>query len=803
MRTTLYILDQGLKGVGGHYFEYVRSIQAAAALEGIDTIIGCHATAAGGKLALGALHPIYSDDVWATLPGETYDSPVNLRGVSERFVAETRNLLTRFPPKPGDTIFMPNIAKPHLMAAALLAEEYASQGVRLCYMFRYPSGFFLGGVAEEAFRRLEAAAASGLIFLCTDSHRLADELSALCPIPFTVVPIPHTDHVSRSRTDERTPPPLHLVSLGNARGEKGIRDIHDAIRLSASKPWANDVRFSIQINEPYEAEDVAAALLKDADPRVTLISDALDSDAYYQLLADADVVLTPYHRNIYRDRTSGVFLEALLAGKLTICTKDTWMHDLLVKHGGGIAVEDRSPEAICRAIGDILQRYAHFSDNAHTAAAYWAPIHSAENLVAHLIGRTGRPVTAAEGKRAVIFFPWGDALGGNSGAARRLRLMVTYLEQHFSEVRVLFAASGEVSGPIGLRSEAEAYHYYNNQSKALRFGLRAASRLLGGKRDESFHLWYHLWPRLDRRFRDKCRDLVKWADEVYCEYSYFAPVLRSICEREGKRLHVTQYDIVSEQAGDVPVVGRATRALEFGSLRQISALYAVSKKDQTALLNEGISAELIPHPIDIDEGRSLTLPEERAAILEKAVGVRDPDHRVCFFVGSNYGPNKAAAERVREIAGQMRSDPQTPGLHFVVAGGCMAPDQDENFVSLGIVERPVLTALYEEADIVLVPLTEGTGTSIKSIEALAKGALIISTSIGMRGLDVISEVHCIVEDDLSLYPKRIRDLLNDPEKSRAIRSAAAQFGAGYDYGTLFAPYAQAAATETASPAVRG
>src|SRR5262245_24239525 len=116
MTTTLYILDQGLKGIGGHYFEYVRSLVYAAT--DLDVIVACHQAAAEASLGLASIYPIYTYDVWGTLPGETYNSASNLRRVSELFIEETRDLLSRFPPKRGDIIFMPNIANSHVLAAA-------------------------------------------------------------------------------------------------------------------------------------------------------------------------------------------------------------------------------------------------------------------------------------------------------------------------------------------------------------------------------------------------------------------------------------------------------------------------------------------------------------------------------------------------------------------------------------------------------------------------------------------------------------------------------------------------------------
>src|SRR5262245_42881757 len=193
MKKNIYILDPGLKSVGGHYFEYARSIIEATERSRVGCVVACHEAASKSDFKSSAVYPIYSCDVWAILPGKTYHSLANLRGVSEHFMMETRDFFCRLPPQEGDVIFMPNIAKAHVLAAALLAEEYGPRGAHLCFMFRYPSHFFDGTVAKEAFRCLEAVAAVHPVSLCTDSHRLADELAKLSSLPFRVLPIPHAN----------------------------------------------------------------------------------------------------------------------------------------------------------------------------------------------------------------------------------------------------------------------------------------------------------------------------------------------------------------------------------------------------------------------------------------------------------------------------------------------------------------------------------------------------------------------------------------------------------------------------------
>lgn len=791
MSSRLFFLDQGLKDVGGHYFEYARAVASACSNSSISCIIGASKYCSKLELKDGTISPVFSDGVWATLPGLEYDSPMNLEEVSKRFVDEAQNFLEPFKLREGDIIFLPNIAKPHMLATAMLAEKFGQTGARFFFLLRYPFNFYEGETATEAFKRLEVVSQKYSVTLCTDSHRLGLQFQQLTALPFYVFPIPHTDFCAAIARSEPAGGRLHAVSLGNARGEKGIAEIFQAIRLSSKQKWARDYRFTLQVNDPYEAEAAINEYLKDPDSRVTLIHHTLDTSSYYELLSSADIVLTPYHRSVYQARTSGIFLEAILAGKITVCTKDTWMSDLLAESGGGLAVEDRSPASICSALELITKNKKDFFEEARSAALALKKIHSAENLVARLTGFQNSSDSKRSSRNALVVFPWGDALMRTSGGSVWLDFLVRYLESRFTEVRILFAAVSERGGTIGVRSVAEPYYYYGKRAKILRSSLQALSTIPPSSKDQGFHLWYHLWPLLDRRLERRFSELVEWSDEIYCEYSYFVPVLAKLTSKHKKPLHVTMHDIVSHQSLGSFLINRLTRYVELSAAKKGSHIYAVSDSDHRVLEAAGIKCTLLAHPIDLDESIEIFTKYERKLIIESLLGREYAEKKICFFIGSKYGPNEVAARFVYELARRTKCMMEFADVVFVVVGGCMAAgNEGANFVSLGSIEKAALNVLYSEAELILVPLTEGSGTSVKSIEALARGSLILSTSLGMRGLPVTSGAQCVIEDDLDSYPERISELLRDKESSRFIRQRATKFARNYDYRVIFRPYVQ-------------
>jgi glycosyltransferase involved in cell wall biosynthesis len=469
------------------------------------------------------------------------------------------------------------------------------------------------------------------------------------------------------------------------------------------------------------------------------------------------------------------------------------MSDLFDLHGGGVAIEDRSAAAIFDGLRKLVVDRETLQVRAREAAEYWKSVHCPENLIAHLTGQEPRPrFDIVKGGKAAVLFPWGEAVSGKTGAALRLKYFVRYMETVFDEVRILFTGGGEPGGIIGERSIAEPYHY-TADAKLMHEQLKAVCQTAHAPEEDCFHLWYHLWPEIDPVFANRCEEMVRWADHIFVDYTYFVPLVDKFCREYGKSYAVTLFDIVADQAAGTTFLHHATLALELDAARMAPRVICASEPDRLTLKANGIDAELIPHPIDPQEGRSPFSDEEARAILQDLYGVPAGKRRLCFFVGSFYPPNIEAAEAVAAMAARCQNYPHLRDVFFVVAGGCMKPARTENFAALGMIEEAGLSACMSVAEIVLVPMLRGTGVSLKSVEALARGSLILSTSVGMRGLDVKDGVHCRIEDDVSRFPDRIGEMLADAKTSRKMRDEARHYGEKFDFRRLMALYVPGAA----------
>ena len=69
---------------------------------------------------------------------------------------------------------------------------------------------------------------------------------------------------------------------------------------------------------------------------------------------------------------------------------------------------------------------------------------------------------------------------------------------------------------------------------------------------------------------------------------------------------------------------------------------------------------------------------------------------------------------------------------------------------------------YQQADAAIVPLRAGAGTRVKILEAFAWQVPVVSTSIGVEGLEVIHEQHALIADTPLDFARQCARLMTEP-----------------------------------------
>lgn len=114
-----------------------------------------------------------------------------------------------------------------------------------------------------------------------------------------------------------------------------------------------------------------------------LVYGSLSEEQMARFYSGADIVLNPYPRRYFKDRTSGNVADALAFGKALVATRGTWSGDLIERLGCGESFEDGDGASMGRAVLKVVGNLPAYTAQARSQGALWAR----ENNVAMLLRR--------------------------------------------------------------------------------------------------------------------------------------------------------------------------------------------------------------------------------------------------------------------------------------------------------------------------------------------------------------------------------------------------------------------------------
>lgn len=85
---------------------------------------------------------------------------------------------------------------------------------------------------------------------------------------------------------------------------------------------------------------------------------------------------------------------------------------------------------------------------------------------------------------------------------------------------------------------------------------------------------------------------------------------------------------------------------------------------------------------------------------------------------------------------------------------------------------PDIRSLYASHDVLLAPFSYGGGTKFKILEAMASGALVVSTKAGVEGITVANRRECLIAETDDLLGLLVGDAYKDPKRSVAMTKRA-------------------------------
>jgi glycosyltransferase involved in cell wall biosynthesis len=164
--------------------------------------------------------------------------------------------------------------------------------------------------------------------------------------------------------------PPTVVCIGFANEPKGYCLLPDAVESILQA--RHDVRFLIHgVVQGSDAGTNAALFdaLPKIGPRVTVSSEVLTHQAYLSWFRQADLVLLPYDREVYKTRGSGVFNEARSLGIPVVAPRGCDFAQPAFEEGWGAEIVDHSSKGVAQAVLGALDQIPDLTARAREAVA--------------------------------------------------------------------------------------------------------------------------------------------------------------------------------------------------------------------------------------------------------------------------------------------------------------------------------------------------------------------------------------------------------------------------------------------------
>ena len=120
-----------------------------------------------------------------------------------------------------------------------------------------------------------------------------------------------------------------------------------------------------------------------------------------------------------------------------------------------------------------------------------------------------------------------------------------------------------------------------------------------------------------------------------------------------------------------------------------------------------------------------------------------------------------------------------PNITVIISGQNAKKIQIEKSIHLKIIDnqpddQDLVKKYFQEATVFIAPIFGPGGTRLKILAAMASGTPVISTKIGLEGLDIIDNQNALIANTAPEFAEKITSILNNKKQYEEIRANAYQ-----------------------------
>ncbi len=276
---------------------------------------------------------------------------------------------------------------------------------------------------------------------------------------------------------------------------------------------------------------------------------------------------------------------------------------------------------------------------------------------------------------------------------------------------------------------------------------------------------------LNKAFGDKLRSILqKFQPDVVQMESIYLNVYLEIIRNNSKallvqRLHNVEWHIWQRLARDTKhvmkrwyfrVLAERIRVFELQAWKDADLLLPITSADANVITNSGCKTHLHITPFGIDLKESAEREEDVPVVYWQGY----------HLAAMDWIPNQEAMQWfVHDIWPLIHE--ALPQFKFHFAGRSM-PDFLRKQLPEGVHcagEVSEAGAFIKDKQILIVPLRAGGGIRVKILEAMSLGKLVISTTIGMQGIEATPGIHFLRADTPEEFRDRLLEVFNNPNRA--------------------------------------
>ncbi|WMT44455.1 MAG: glycosyltransferase [Cuniculiplasma divulgatum] len=270
--------------------------------------------------------------------------------------------------------------------------------------------------------------------------------------------------------------------------------------------------------------------------------------------------------------------------------------------------------------------------------------------------------------------------------------------------------------------------------------LTGLSLFLGNR---SLEIYISRGKYVRRKYLRRLYELVRSSEVIIFEGPWQYPLVR---DKIKDKLVVYDAHNVEYNLRDGNVYQDECKKVEGDLLQRADIVFSVTKKDMKSFIDiyhvEEKKLYFTPHLIDI-----------------ASAGWKGSDSNCIVFIGSVYSPNNSALDRIYDLAQKY------PKYKFEIIGSVRSTrrHKPKNLIYHGTVDGPTKDEIMSRCFLALNPVTEGSGRNVKMIDYLAHGLPILSTPVGIRGLEGFDISSSVVVSHPDKFGENIDKLAADRE----------------------------------------